>query len=213
MGRQSIKARQSSFDWKTIEFPVIFPPRGSFRWFIPPRIFDYQKHKSEPLSLVPSPDGKTSRYLSPPRLRAPGGRNMNMERDVCMETWKGVGRICTYGCAACGFHMPTGWGFQTYVTDDRGNRVRLAHPIEMPTIRKVLGPRFDMDTFKERFGRLWHAACTSCLHVFSLDIDADARLCPECGSGKVRTALELVGQPCPACKDGTFEETWTGAIS
>ena len=41
----------------------------------------------------------------------------------------------------------------------------------------------------------------------------DKRQCPECKSKNVKTELEMVGEPCPKCKDGMIEEIWTGAIS
>ena len=41
----------------------------------------------------------------------------------------------------------------------------------------------------------------------------DERECPKCGSNNVKTAFELIGKPCPKCKEGTIEEIETGKIS
>ena len=41
----------------------------------------------------------------------------------------------------------------------------------------------------------------------------DERKCPACGSANVRTALELVGEPCAKCREGVIHEVWTGRIS
>jgi len=39
----------------------------------------------------------------------------------------------------------------------------------------------------------------------------DKRECPECGSKNVKLELEMVGEPCPKCKEGVIEEIFTGA--
>lgn len=41
----------------------------------------------------------------------------------------------------------------------------------------------------------------------------DERKCPQCGSSNVKTVFELIGNPCPKCKEGTIEEIETGIIS
>lgn len=41
----------------------------------------------------------------------------------------------------------------------------------------------------------------------------DERECPKCGSKNVKTEFELIGKPCPKCKEGTIEEIETGKIS
>jgi hypothetical protein len=41
----------------------------------------------------------------------------------------------------------------------------------------------------------------------------DERECPRCKAKNVKTELEIVGEPCPKCKEGVIEEIWTGAIS
>lgn len=43
--------------------------------------------------------------------------------------------------------------------------------------------------------------------------EKDKRECPECKSKSVKTELELVGQPCPKCKEGIIEKIWTGCVS
>ena len=41
----------------------------------------------------------------------------------------------------------------------------------------------------------------------------DERKCPKYGSKSVKTVFELIGKPCPTCKEGTIEEIETGKIS
>ncbi len=41
----------------------------------------------------------------------------------------------------------------------------------------------------------------------------DERKCPKCGSRNVRTVFEMIGKPCPRCKEGIIEEIETGIIA
>jgi hypothetical protein len=46
----------------------------------------------------------------------------------------------------------------------------------------------------------------------SEDWEKDERKCPQCGSSNVKTVFELIGEPCPKCKEGTIEEIATGIM-
>jgi hypothetical protein len=140
--------------------------------------------------------------------------------------------ISDYKCNKCGFTLPTGWGGYLYVLDDSGNRIPCLHPGEMPQIIDVLGKDVSGETIHERTGFNSHCLCLDCLHQFDADFkmknwlydgpylwntsqkrkrSGDKRECPECGSNRVRTEIELVGTLCPKCKTGIVKEIYTGS--
>jgi hypothetical protein len=125
-----------------------------------------------------------------------------------------------------------------YVVNDEGERVICPHPCESITVERVLGKGLSRRVLDSRTGFESHCVCVDCLHQFEADLghlpellegagrlkrwhllswggvreDHDERVCPRCGSATVRTARELVDQPCPSCKQGTFVEQSTGLI-
>jgi len=150
--------------------------------------------------------------------------------------------INEYKCNKCGFELPRGWGHHFYVEDNKGERITCPHPGEEFTVRQILGASELVPAVVERrTGFNSHCICLDCLHQFKADLgesgwspyiditellkadpleykpklrDAkDRRECPQCKSKNVKTELEMVGQPCPKCKEGIIEEIWTGAIS
>ena len=146
-----------------------------------------------------------------------------------------------YKCTKCGFELRKGWGYHFYVEDDNGERILCPHPAEKQFVREVLGVTELVPAVVERrTGFNSHCICLDCLHQFNADLgeggfspyeslenilksikedkprrrqQKDKRECPECRSKNVKTELEMVGQPCPMCKEGVIEEIWTGAIS
>ena len=139
--------------------------------------------------------------------------------------------INQYKCEKCGFALPSGWGGYMYVIDDSGNRIPCPHPGEMRTVVEVLGRGASREKITARTGYNSDCVCLKCLSQFTLDIGdeeivesswryfygatkrRDRRRCPECGSGWVRTVLELVGGKCPECGRGTIKEFYTGLVS
>ena len=128
--------------------------------------------------------------------------------------------IFEYKCSLCEFTMPTGWGGYMYVIDNNGRRIVCPHPGEASVVAEIL--KIDEDTLfgfpwllrsddapvqllEERTGFNSYCVCLDCVSQFELDIDRDERKCPKCGSEKVRTEPEMVGEPCPKCKKGTVE--------
>jgi len=146
--------------------------------------------------------------------------------------------INEYKCRKCGFKLPRGWGYYLYVEDDNGERIVCPHPEEGFTIAGVLGvSELAPEVVEKRTGFNSPCVCLDCLHQFRADLgeigwrpcqssesimdwkrpshreEKDKRECPKCGSKNVKTELELVGQPCPRCKEGVIERIWTGWIS
>ena len=145
--------------------------------------------------------------------------------------------INEYKCSKCDLTLPKGWGYCFYVEDDKGKRVDCYHPVERRYVNEVLGERASvLEMIRERTGFNSYCICLDCLHQFRADLGSfdrywspyelylerdlprpkqakDKRQCPKCKSKNVKTELEMVGQPCPKCKEGIIEEIWTGAIS
>lgn len=146
--------------------------------------------------------------------------------------------IDEYKCGKCGLTLPDGWGMYLYVEDGKGNRIVCPHPAEVMTVEQVLGKGISLDVVRERTGFNSCCICLDCLYQFEADLgesycspydrdipsyiasykprlrqEKDKRECPKCKSKSVKTALELVGEACPKCKEGIIEETWTGSIS
>ena len=143
--------------------------------------------------------------------------------------------ICKYKCSKCKFKLPEGWGYSFYVENDKGERVPCGHPQEASDVREVLGERASLlEVVRDRTGFNSDCVCLDCLRQFEADLgeiglspyedeldkhkprlkqEKDKRECPKCKSRNVKTALELVGEPCPKCKEGEIEEMWTGEIS
>jgi len=145
--------------------------------------------------------------------------------------------INEYKCSKCDLSLPEGWGYCFYVEDDTGKRVDCHHPVERRYVNEVLGDRASiLEVVRERTGFNSHFICLDCLHQFQADLGCfegywspyelylkshlprpkqakDKRQCPKCRSKNVKTELEMVGQPCPKCKEGIIEEIWTGAVS
>lgn len=116
-------------------------------------------------------------------------------------------------CRKCGFELSSGRGGYLYVLDDYGNRVMCPHPGEELTLKEVLGENPPLEVFEARRGFNAHSVCLNCLEKFDMDPDWDERICSRCGSTDIKTARELVGKPCPRCKEGIFEEINTGLMT
>ena len=144
--------------------------------------------------------------------------------------------INEYRCNKCKFKMPKGWGYDFYVENDKGERIHCGHPSERMHVHEVLGERASIpEVVRERTGFNSHCICLDCLHQFRADLGSikkyywspyeqylenhlprpkqakDKRECPECKSKNVKMELEMVGEPCPQCKEGVIEEIFTGA--
>lgn len=125
------------------------------------------------------------------------------------------------GCLNCGLHLPCPrWG-SFYVTDEEGNRIVLEGDLESTIIAGTLGideqaitgcvcaPGRDAASVRlmeERMGYSSLCLCRSCLEMCLLDIKRDALRCPTCGSGDVKTFIQVIGTVCPRCGTGTLEE-------
>jgi hypothetical protein len=140
--------------------------------------------------------------------------------------------INLYLCSKCGFQLSCGWGGYRYVTDEQGRRIICPHPDERRTIGAVLGTDCSPEVVKERTGFNSYCLCLDCMARFEADFRdevanpwrfyygaqdpgtrRDERKCPRCGSANVKTVFELIGEPCPSCKEGIIEERETGLIS
>ena len=147
--------------------------------------------------------------------------------------------INNYKCSKCKFKMPRGWGYDFYAENDEGKRIPCGHPSEATHVHEVLGAKAKWLPFlRDRTGFNSDCVCLDCLHQFQADLGKikgqywspyereleqrhilrpkqgkDKRECPECKSKNVKMELEMVGQPCPQCKEGVIEQIWTGAIS
>jgi len=80
-------------------------------------------------------------------------------------------------------------------------------PREGRAIQRITGLDYGEARLAARTGYASDCVCLSCLHQFELDLDRDARVCPKCAAAQVSTLRELVGQSCPKCKIGVFEES------
>jgi hypothetical protein len=120
--------------------------------------------------------------------------------------------IHNFRCNKCGFGLPPGWGGHFYVIDDNGNRVIPGHPGEERAIEAILGKNAPLEIRKARTGFNSDCLCLDCLHEFQMDTEWDDRLCPRCGSAKVKTTQELIDRPCPKCKLGTMRQIDTGLV-
>lgn len=85
------------------------------------------------------------------------------------------------------------------------------------------------ETLKHCTGFISDCLCLDCLTINHLDLrdedvgwrhiyysnegHVDDRECGKCGSKKVKTVLELLGESCPKCNEGIFEVQWTGLIT
>jgi predicted RNA-binding Zn-ribbon protein involved in translation (DUF1610 family) len=144
-----------------------------------------------------------------------------------------VPEINEYKCNKCGFELPEGWGYYFYVENDKGGRIGCCHPGEISYVEKVLGEYPPLELIQERTGFNSLCVCLDCLYQFEADLGGfsgywcpymidkvyrpkqgkDKRECPKCKSKRVKTELEMVGEPCPKCKEGIIEEIFTGAMS
>lgn len=97
-----------------------------------------------------------------------------------------------------------------YVADDSGKRVVCRHPGEGDTIRAVLGSNASEHLIRERVGFMSDCLCKDCLANLKLDVVRDDRVCPNCGSSRIPSVREMVGQPCPKCRPGTIVEVMSG---
>jgi hypothetical protein len=73
---------------------------------------------------------------------------------------------------------------------------------------------------EERTGKQTFCVCLECKKPCYLDLGLeqkrgprDKRQCPTCGSEKIKTLFELIGEPCPLCGEGKIEEIVSGAIA
>jgi hypothetical protein len=102
--------------------------------------------------------------------------------------------------------MPTGWAGYTYAVDDKGKRVACPHSGEGRAVQQITGMSYTEAVAAGRTGYANDCVCLPCLKQFDLDVERDARLCPQCAPTEVRTLRRLVGQACPKCKKGVIEE-------
>ena len=94
---------------------------------------------------------------------------------------------------------------------------------------EVLGKDPLPKLIRARTGFNSDCTCLDCLHQFQADLGdevanywrmwyranrkKDERNCPKCRSVNIRTTFELIGTPCPKCKDGIIWQIDTGRIS
>ena len=130
-----------------------------------------------------------------------------------------------YRCTRCALNFPDGQGGKMYVLDDTGTRVICPHPGEEAEVARVLGVKeralrcpYEPSTTKTakhhhqdvfhlalmRTGFLSDCVCHDCLAQFGLDLQQDEKRCPMCCSSEVTAFQDLIGQPCPSCKQGTI---------
>lgn len=129
-----------------------------------------------------------------------------------------------YWCTRCNLTFPNGQGGRMYVLDGRGTRVICPHPGEEAEVARVLGVKekalrcpCEPNTTKKakhhqevfhlaltRTGFLSDCICHDCLAQFGLDLQRDEKRCPTCSSSEVTTLHDLLGEPCPRCKEGTI---------
>lgn len=105
---------------------------------------------------------------------------------------------------ACDFTAPKGSGYYMYAIADDGERVECHHPGEMAEARAVVGEDASEEELRERTGFNYHCVCIDCLEEFEADHERDEVACPDCDSSAVVFVTELVGRPCPACREGVF---------
>lgn len=110
-----------------------------------------------------------------------------------------------FGCNKCEFQFPTGWGSYVYAIDARGARIVCPHPGEVRSVQEITGMSYEDAKLAGRVGAARYAVCLACLHQFDIDLEKDERRCPKCATSEIQTALEAVGQLCPACNVGTIE--------
>jgi hypothetical protein len=113
--------------------------------------------------------------------------------------------INRFACNRCDFEFPTGWGGYCYAVGDSGQRVVCPLLDEPQAITRITGMSFGEAMDAGRTGSNSHCVCLICLGQFDLDLDRDRRVCPFCASTDVKSAREMVGQPCPGCKRGVVE--------
>jgi hypothetical protein len=140
--------------------------------------------------------------------------------------------IYKFKCNKCSLTLPTGWGYCFYVENDKGKRIDCLHPSEDKGAEQVLGEKPSLELVLERTGFNSFCICLDCLYQFKADLGVfegywtpygaglyeskqqkDKRECPKCKSKNVKTELEIVGNTCPKCKEGTIEQIWTWAVS
>lgn len=121
---------------------------------------------------------------------------MYVRAKICSECGEVVHEIEDV-CGGCG--TPT-----DEVEADGYERVPCPHPRELAVLNRVLGENPPEEKRRKRVGFLSFCVCVECLSQFELDTARDDRRCPECDSPHVKTQLELVGEECPKCTDGTF---------
>jgi phage FluMu protein Com len=121
--------------------------------------------------------------------------------------------IRTIKCSSCGFTLLQGTGTALYVKKKPGFLRRLFGLGERktilpdppasgaPAVRDLVG--------SGRLGSSSAYFCQACHATFSLDSDA-ARQCSACISTEVTSVFEMVGQKCPKCADGVFEDKRLG---
>ena len=74
-----------------------------------------------------------------------------------------------------------------------------------------MGSEFSITEAEQKglFGRISYCVCLNCLAQHELDFDKDEKTCKICGSSKIVSENQLVGNKCPKCEDGDFEEVLT----
>jgi len=105
--------------------------------------------------------------------------------------------------------MPSGWGGYIYVIDSFGARVICEHPGEGRKVLDVTGFSITEAQQKGLVGKISYCICLRCLAQHELDLDQDEIICKMCGSSQIVSEKQLVGNKCPKCKDGDFEEVLT----
>ena len=140
-------------------------------------------------------------------------------------------QVNKYKCDKCWFDLPDGWGYDFYLTNEKGKRIP-----SLPwgyTVEEVWGKGLSPELVCQLTGFNSDCLCLDCFRDFEADLGQlpgydgsyitynwpkevyrwvakDKKECPYCKSKNVKTALELIGTACPYCKAGVIEEIPTG---
>jgi len=109
-----------------------------------------------------------------------------------------------FHCNKCDLTFPTGSGGYPYVINKIGKKRIAKKPGEMEALYGSLGKDAPKELVEKMVGFNSHCICVDCLKQFGMDVEKEARGCPQCYSNQIKTVLELVGNSCPKCKTGTI---------
>ena len=116
-------------------------------------------------------------------------------------------------CNTCDFTLLQGTGTALFVRKPAGFWRTLLGMKERKTLLPDPSAGNAPDLHKHidagRVGSSCAYFCRVCHKIFPLDSD-DERKCRACKSADVQSAFEMVGQNCPKCNDGVFEDNRLG---